>query len=117
MLKAAIYEGRLELYRYEPVLEELRALEYDRERGKVDHPKHSAKDVSDSLAGVVFCLSQNARRLPIIGAAIDVEEQVPVQERFAHEVTGGQITGRVDPEDVRAQGGGEELWACPVLMG
>jgi hypothetical protein len=39
VLKGAIYEGRLELYDYPPLLEELRSLEYDRERGKVDHPR------------------------------------------------------------------------------
>jgi hypothetical protein len=37
-LRSAIYERRIELYPYEPLLFELRALEHDRVRGKVDHP-------------------------------------------------------------------------------
>ncbi len=37
-LKSAIYEDRIEYYRYKPLLDELKALEWDRLKGKVDHP-------------------------------------------------------------------------------
>lgn len=39
-LKSAIYEKRIEFYEYTPLLQELRSLEYDRVKGKIDHPRH-----------------------------------------------------------------------------
>lgn len=63
-LKAAIYEKRIDLYDYEVLLQELRSLEYDRVKGKIDHPRHSSKDVSDAVAGVTWGLRQHAARLP-----------------------------------------------------
>ena len=39
-LKSAIYERRIEYYHHELLLAELRALECDRVKGKVDHQKH-----------------------------------------------------------------------------
>jgi hypothetical protein len=57
LLKAALYEDRLIIYDYKPLTDELRRLEYDRRKGKVDHPKGSSKDVSDAVAGVMYCLS------------------------------------------------------------
>jgi len=56
-LKTAIYEGRLSLYDYPIVLEELVHLQRDETRQKVDHPQNGSKDVADALAGVVFTLS------------------------------------------------------------
>ena len=38
-LKEAIYEGRVHFYGYEPLLEELRTIQKDHARNKVDHPK------------------------------------------------------------------------------
>jgi hypothetical protein len=63
-LKSAIYEKRIEYYGYTPLLQELRSLEYDRVKGKIDHPRHASKDVADALAGVVWGLRQQAARLP-----------------------------------------------------
>ena len=120
MLKSAIYEGRLEMYRYPPLLEELRSLEYDRERGKVDHPKHSAKDVSDGLAGMVFGLAQNAGRMPVTAAAQDVEEAPTEQEIMGRIVGGGAIRGVVDADDLRARrdrAENEGAFAVPFLFG
>lgn len=36
---------------------ELLSVEYDLRKGKVDHPAHGSKDVSDALAGVVHGLT------------------------------------------------------------
>jgi len=58
VLRQAIYEERIVLYPYEPVIKELRALEFDRTKNKIDHPKKGYKDVADALAGVVYGLSQ-----------------------------------------------------------
>ncbi len=51
-LKELINCGRLRMYRYEPLLKELRSLEIVRGR-KVDHPPHGSKDVADAVAGAV----------------------------------------------------------------
>jgi len=56
-LKAAIYEGRVRFYKYEPLLEELRTIQKDNIRNKVDHPRGKTKDLADALAGIVFTLS------------------------------------------------------------
>jgi hypothetical protein len=56
-LKAAIYEGRLRFYEYEPLLEELRTVQKDNVRNKVDHPRGKSKDVADALAGITFTLT------------------------------------------------------------
>ncbi|MHC1576671.1 MAG: Hint domain-containing protein, partial [Methanosarcinaceae archaeon] len=37
-LKSAIYEDRIDFYKYQPFLDELKFLEYDRVVGKIDHP-------------------------------------------------------------------------------
>lgn len=73
-LKSAIYEDRIEFYRYEPFLAELKALEYDRIKGKVDHPVAGSKDVSDAVAGVVSGLVRSSARMPI-GPITSVERE------------------------------------------
>jgi hypothetical protein len=55
--KAAIYEGRLSFYEYEPLLEELRTIQKDNVRNKVDHPRGKSKDVADALAGITYTLT------------------------------------------------------------
>ena len=64
-LKRAIYEDRIRYHRYEPFIEELKLLEYDRIKGKIDHPRAGSKDVSDSVASIVHGLAQGSARLPI----------------------------------------------------
>lgn len=58
-LKAAIYENRVSYYSYDPLLKELREVQRDVVKGKVDHPKEGSKDCADALAGIVFTLSTN----------------------------------------------------------
>jgi len=52
VLKDTLYENRLIMYEYNPVIEELTRLE--RTIKKIDHPMGGSKDVSDALAGAVF---------------------------------------------------------------
>jgi hypothetical protein len=67
-MKTALYEGRILMYSYEPLLRELRTIQKDLIRKKVDHPIGGSKDVSDALAGCLFTLSQHssAEPLPIV---------------------------------------------------
>lgn len=56
-LKAAIYENRVFFYEYSPLLDELRTIQKDHKKNKVDHPRDGSKDVADALAGIVFSLT------------------------------------------------------------
>jgi hypothetical protein len=62
ILKAALYEKRVDLYPYPVAMKELRQLEHDRLKGKIDHPEHGSKDVSDAMAGVAYILTLHAAR-------------------------------------------------------
>lgn len=64
-LRNAFYDDRLEMYHYQPLFEELLALEYDRTRGKIDHPPYQSKDVADAVAGVVTGLRRMSSSLPM----------------------------------------------------
>lgn len=64
-MKLALYEGRLQLYEYLPLIDELQKLEHDRERNKVDHPPRGSKDVSDALAGCLFTLLEHRTSKPM----------------------------------------------------
>ncbi len=84
-LKSALYENRVYYYRYEPLLDELRKLEKNEERKKVDHPIKGSKDVADALAGCLFTLSQNrsAQPVPIVkGLTYDDSEWMPEQKQY-----------------------------------
>jgi len=57
-LKQALYEGRVHMMEYAPVLRELRQLQWNRKRDMPDHPPRGSKDVADALCGVVYCLTK-----------------------------------------------------------
>jgi hypothetical protein len=65
LLKTALYENRIHYYEYEPLLRELKSLEHDRVKGKVDHPVAGSKDVADALAGCVYTLTENTSHVPL----------------------------------------------------
>lgn len=65
-LKSAIYEDRIEFYKYQPFLDELKLLEYDRVIGKIDHPVGGSKDLADSVAGCIYSLKQAMARMPVM---------------------------------------------------
>lgn len=59
-LKEKMQEGKLKLYRYEPLLQEVRRLELV-EGKKVDHPHNGgSKDVADAVAGAVYMATKHA---------------------------------------------------------
>lgn len=60
VLKTAIYDGRVSIPEHPKLMRELQSLERDQKKGKIDHPssgKVTSKDISDSVAGVVYGLS------------------------------------------------------------
>ncbi len=101
MLRSAIYEGRVLMYRYEPVLEQLRKLQHDRMKGKVDHPKNGKKDVADALAAVVYSLSTKPSHAPMMPLKSISKHSDPIVE-----------------QDVKATDDGQyNIWNLPFLMG
>ena len=57
MAKAALYDSRVDIPQHELLFTELRSVEYDPEKGKVDHNSMGTKDVADALVGVLYGLT------------------------------------------------------------
>ena len=53
-VKEAIYDGRLLCYDHPRLAMQLATVRKDDKAGKIDHPPHGQKDISDSLAGAVW---------------------------------------------------------------
>jgi hypothetical protein len=93
MLKNALYDGRVAIHDQPKLMQELLSLEFDSKRGKVDHPIHGSKDLSDALAGVVFGLS--TRR------AVWWEHNIPpdqIPQSLYEQATKANAKVRQDPE-------------------
>lgn len=58
MLKGTMYEGRVSFYDFPVLINELKNLQLDWVRKKVDHPNSGSKDVADALCGLVYSLTQ-----------------------------------------------------------
>lgn len=58
--KTAIYEGRISMYPYQPLITELEHLRFNEHaRVKVDHPPGGKNDIADACCGVVHMLTTN----------------------------------------------------------
>jgi hypothetical protein len=75
-LKTALYEGRVLVYDYPPLMEELRTLQKDLIKRKIDHPPRGSKDLCDSLAGTLFTLADHSydEPMPMVRSGFDDEE-------------------------------------------
>jgi hypothetical protein len=81
-LRDLLMEERINMYRYEPFIEEVGQLQRIiksgamRQRVKIDHPPDGSKDVSDAIAGAVFkCIEDKAiypyhHDMPVQGRAL-----------------------------------------------
>jgi hypothetical protein len=113
-LKSAFYEKRIEIYHYQPFVDEFKDLEYDRVVGKVDHPTGGSKDVSDAVAGVVLGLKMTADKMPMQGR----EEKSRMPPHEDSWVTDKIPADRVDVEQVRAMRDGESAEDfIPIFFG
>jgi len=69
-LKMALYEDRVRMYHYQPLIDELTFLQEDLSgnKRKIDHPSNGSKDVSDAMAAILHSLSQQklSEPLPIL---------------------------------------------------
>lgn len=109
-LKSSIYENRLNMYPYAPLLRELRELEHDRVKRKVDHPARGSKDCSDALAGVVWTLTESNHQQPVpfvksspaYGGDAWLTEQMQASEasRFRQELIQGGPQGPMESHEL-----------------
>ena len=107
------FEGRLELYKYEPFEKELFDLIHDRKRRKVDHPASNSKDVSDGLAGSVanalqaeLGVSWGEEYPSVIGEinrGSEEEDLFPAADLFDGDVNMAKMVGKLDLREVRVR--------------
>jgi hypothetical protein len=113
-LKSAFYENRIEIYAYEPFIDEFKKLEYDRLVGKIDHPESGSKDCSDSVAGVVWGLKESASVTPMEG----IKEQVEMRPHANSWVSPLIPADQVDPDMVSAMKDGDSaVQFMPIMFG
>jgi hypothetical protein len=58
VFKTAILDGRLLAPRHEKAQSEIRALERDQKKNKIDHPSTGSKDCADAMAGVAYGITR-----------------------------------------------------------
>jgi hypothetical protein len=92
--KFAIKEGRVLLARHEVLLEEMPSLDQDNTTGKIDHPEGGSKDLSDSVAGVVFSLSNKKASYRIVGPPKVLPINVPIPKKAKREDSRRPSSGR-----------------------
>lgn len=72
-LRTAFSEGLVSIYEYEPFIQELLRLEYNRARKKVDHPKRNGrKDVADAVCGAVYSAMTRFGEFDMSGNSVEV---------------------------------------------
>lgn len=92
--KFAIKEGRVYLAKHEVLLEEMPHLDQDNTTGKIDHPEGGSKDLSDSVAGVVYSLSNKKASYRIKGIPKVLPLNVPIPKKREVKDTRRPSSGR-----------------------
>jgi hypothetical protein len=82
-LRRVIYDGRLNTYKYNPLINELMRLEDSID--KVDHGVGGSKDVSDSVCGAIWSLFESGN----YGAAI-IQKSESIKPEAPHEINPAQ---------------------------
>ncbi len=72
VLKASLYDGRVQAPNHDKCYMEIVSLELDEKKGKIDHRPNGSKDCSDAIAGVVWGLHRRRE--------IWVAHKIPLQE-------------------------------------
>ena len=123
-LKSAFYEDRIDIYNYPKLFKELRQLEKDEKKKKIDHPPKGSKDIADALAGCLYTLAkhQATQPLPILsGLSYSpdawMEEQLHAAAAHQHG-SHGASGNRFYPENPHGlSGGGYPLQVLPPILG
>ncbi len=75
--KNALLDRRVALPSHKKLEKELRELELNEKKLKIDHPPHGSKDISDALAGVIYGLTiKKETWLTHLGSTIEMNEFV-----------------------------------------
>ena len=82
-LKQSFRDGRILIPPVPKLLKELRELQLDLERGKVDHPRSGSKDLADAICGVSYTLSQlfGKRKSRLLSAIRGESTERTIKER------------------------------------
>jgi hypothetical protein len=112
LLKEALYEDRVNLYPYPLLLKELRELERDWIKRKVDHPAGGSKDLADAVAGVVSTLTDASSSIPIpfVRSPAVYEGDAWLQEQQQRAMAEANSFGSGDDE------GAETFGALPAFL-
>jgi len=120
-LKSAFYEGRINVYNYPVLFRELKQLEKDEKKRKIDHPPRGSKDVADALAGCVYTLTehQSTQPLPIL-QGVSYSPDAWMEEQLQHAAASRESApdnGRFFPPTRNSPGGGFPLQVLPPIIG
>ncbi|MEM3112778.1 MAG: hypothetical protein QXY90_07040, partial [Candidatus Anstonellales archaeon] len=86
-LRLALYEDRILAYTHDVLIKELKGLERNKKKGKVDHARHGSKDLADALAGVVYNCETKVIAEPVAPSLGIVESPVDEEvERRRREI-------------------------------
>jgi len=100
LMKEAIYDGRLRLYKYQPIIDELGELE--EKRGHIDHREGGHDDISRALSHAIF----NAFEKELKASPEEVKSRLPYSRRQDRPKT-DQEKMREAEEEIRQLIGGE----------
>ena len=92
--KFAIKEQRVYMARHNVILEEMPLLDQDNTTGKIDHPEGGSKDLSDSLAGAVFSLSNKKASYRLQGLPKVLPLNVPIPNKRERKESQRPSSGR-----------------------
>jgi hypothetical protein len=65
VLRDCLNYNTINMYRYQPFIDEVLTLEHDIEKKKVDHPEGGSKDVADAVCGVVYNIAVARTYIPM----------------------------------------------------
>jgi hypothetical protein len=119
-LKSAFYEDRVRVYDYPQLFKELRQLEKDDKKKKIDHPVKGSKDVADALAGCLYSLTQRQGQQPLpvlrgVSYYPDVWMEEHLQQAAARQ--NGSDPSRFYPTDLREIPGTTAGGLLPPFLG
>jgi hypothetical protein len=112
-LRSAFYEGRVNMYAYDPFLREMQRVVHDKVRQKIDHLEGESKDVSDALAGITFTLSRDQALMPIpMKMGISTWEDVSVPDEWLRKDYNKDKES--DDDGPSRRGPGNHHWLMPL---
>lgn len=92
-LKQCIYENRVSVYEYPPLMKELRSLEANWSKRRIEKPAGGSKDISDALAGCLYSLKsmQSTSFLPMLQGVSSYGDGIEEDVRAELALLGGSI--------------------------